>query len=76
MQRRTGGGTVTRAGNTRVRVIVSFVTDIPSSLEERLEAYGTTDPKACIDLDIESDAMALVMDADDVVCESVEVLDA
>ena len=37
----------------KVHVTVVYEYDIPDDLEEREEAYGTTDPEACLQLDME-----------------------
>jgi hypothetical protein len=37
----------------KVHVTVVYEYEIPDDLEEREEAYGTTDPEACLAMDLE-----------------------
>lgn len=61
------------AENVRVRVVVSFVYELPTVEGERLAIYGTNDTVKCVQIDLDNDPMAVIADAEDL--EIVEAAD-
>jgi hypothetical protein len=51
----------------RHRILIEFAFDLPNDESSLLEAYGTTDPAECFNIDLENDPGATLLDYCDII---------